>query len=372
MSKSNCCLFPGTLEKETAYTTNNPTMEEPQYKNDDAEAYTGMEHLNTKLLSLLYPRDHRMNEVINMLQSSQPVTINLTQRPEVSDHDFIEEQEKYLYALSTRTMALPIGRGMVTLRSQGAWSGGGGVVPRVCVWGRGGGGAGGVAAPTELAGGAGAWPAFHSAAGAALALVPQPGAALDAAWLHNNRPQTLQGGSELSPELAGFLLALGLNGHLKEMPFMNIYEYLVKCNEMVSIGLLLGLAATYRGTMDVQATKLLSIHVEALLPATSVELDIHQNILVAALLAVGLLYHDTHHNHYAQVLLNEIGKPSGSEAEQCVEREGYALAGGLALGMVMVGAGNSAPPHLAPTLRGLMLAGEHSHSGEKVTLKHCN
>lgn len=51
-----------------------------------------------------------MTEVYNLLQSSKPVTINLTQRPEVSDHDFIEEQEKYLYAIGTRTMALPIGR----------------------------------------------------------------------------------------------------------------------------------------------------------------------------------------------------------------------------------------------------------------------
>lgn len=51
-----------------------------------------------------------MTEVFNLLQSSIPVTIELTQRPEVSDHDFIEEQEKQLFALSTRTMALPVAR----------------------------------------------------------------------------------------------------------------------------------------------------------------------------------------------------------------------------------------------------------------------
>lgn len=59
--------------------------------------------------------------------------------------------------------------------------------------------------------------------------------------------------------------------------------------------------------MDVQATKMMSIHLEALLPPTSIELDIQQNILVAALLGVGLLYQETVHAHYAQVLLNEIG-----------------------------------------------------------------
>lgn len=60
--------------------------------------------------------------------------------------------------------------------------------------------------------------------------------------------------------------------------------------------------------MDVTATKLLSIHVEALLPPSSVELDIQHGILVAALLGVGLLYQRTAHAHYAQVLLREIGK----------------------------------------------------------------
>lgn len=55
----------------------------------------------------------------------------------------------------------------------------------------------------------------------------------------------------MSTEHAGFLMALGLNGHLKDMPFMYVYEYLVKCQEMTSVGLLLGLAATYRGNESV-------------------------------------------------------------------------------------------------------------------------
>lgn len=60
--------------------------------------------------------------------------------------------------------------------------------------------------------------------------------------------------------------------------------------------------------MDVQATKMMSIHLEPLLPPTSIELDIQQNILVAALLGVGLIYQGTAHTHYSQLLLLEIGK----------------------------------------------------------------
>ncbi|CAG5043393.1 unnamed protein product [Parnassius apollo] len=344
------------LEKETAYSVVSKPIEEPVHKCDENDTSTGMEHLNTKLLSLLYPRDHRMTEVINLLQSSIPVTINLTQRPEVSDHDFIEEQEKYLYAVSTRTLALPVARGMVTLRSVGAAATEPLSAPRLCATGRGPPPRrAAVSLPADASPHLLHWPSFHNGAAAGLALVPVAGATIHHSWVVYNKPRGTQ---DMSTEHAGFLLALGLNGHLRDMPFMNIYEYLVKCNEMTSVGLLLGLAATYRGTMDVQATKMMSIHLEPLLPPTSIELDIQQNILVAALLGVGLIYQETCHAHYAQVLLNEIGKPPGPEMESCVEREGYALAAGLALGLVCVGAAHSAPAHLATRLRSYVLGAD--------------
>ncbi|XP_028156342.1 anaphase-promoting complex subunit 1 isoform X2 [Ostrinia furnacalis] len=359
------------LEKETAYSLNSTPhcqTDSSQSKNDDNDTSTGMEHLNSKLLGLLYPRDHRMTEVFNLLQSSIPVTINLTQRPEVSDHDFIEEQEKHLFAISTRTMALPIARGMLTLRSLPCAPTEPLTLPKLCVTGRG-------PPPrcnTINLGSADAspqcllWPTFHNGVAAGLALVPMTGSSIDSSWVIYNKPRGTQ---EMSTEHAGFLMALGLNGHLRDMPFMNMYEYLVKCHEMISVGLLLGLAATYRGTMDVQATKMMSIHLEPLLPPTSIELDIQQNILVAALLGVGLIYQDTGHIHYAQVLLNEIGKPPGPEMENCVEREGYALAAGLALGFVCVRAGSNAPDHIAQRLRTYMLGGDkHPLTGATVAL----
>lgn len=86
--------------------------------------------------------------------------------------------------------------------------------------------------------------------------------------------------------------------------------------------------------MDVQATKMMSIHLEPLLPATSIELDIQQGILVAALLGVGLLYRGTAHAHYAQVLLNEIGTyrtphTSGGGVGGCCTVHMYTSGGGV-------------------------------------------
>lgn len=50
------------------------------------------------------------------------------------------------------------------------------------------------------------------------------------------------------PEHAGFLLALGLNGHLKQLDRMNLFDYLSKQHEMTRVAILLGLSATFRGT----------------------------------------------------------------------------------------------------------------------------
>jgi len=63
-----------------------------------------------------------------------------------------------------------------------------------------------------------------------------------------------------------------------------------------------------RGTMDVGTTKLLSIHISALLPPTSTELDVPHIVKVAAILGIGLVYQGTAHRHIAEVLLSEIGK----------------------------------------------------------------
>ena len=60
--------------------------------------------------------------------------------------------------------------------------------------------------------------------------------------------------------------------------------------------------------MDVATTKMLSIHINALLPPTSTELDIPHLVQVAAIMGVGLVYQGTAHRHIAEVLLGEIGR----------------------------------------------------------------
>ena len=63
-----------------------------------------------------------------------------------------------------------------------------------------------------------------------------------------------------------------------------------------------------RSSMDHATMKVLSIHLPAMLPPTSTELNVPHNVQVAAILGVGLMFQETAHRHTAEILLAEIGK----------------------------------------------------------------
>ncbi|KAK7071553.1 Anaphase-promoting complex subunit 1, partial [Halocaridina rubra] len=303
------------------------------------EENDGMETLDIALLGLRWNKDQRIPEVRRMLSSSRAVTINIVQRPEVSDHDFLEEQERHLYALCIRTMALPIGRGMFTLCSTAPVLTETLPIPKLNLSGK--------APPRgttidlssiEVPPNMDMWPHFHNGVAAGLKIAPNCGE-IDSTWIVYNKPK---GSLDNPTEHAGFLMALGLNGHLRNLATVNMHDYLERGHEMTSVGLLLGISVAKRGTMDIQTTKLLSVHLECLLPPTSTELDVPHTVQVGAVIGVGLVYQDTAHRHIAEVLLQEIGRPPGPEMENSSDRESYSLAAGLALGLVMFGRGGEA------------------------------
>ena len=63
---------------------------------------------------------------------------------------------------------------------------------------------------------------------------------LDSTWVVCNRPS----GEIYKDSFAGFLMALGLNGHLSSLHDYNLYSYLHEKHELTVIGLLLGLTAS--------------------------------------------------------------------------------------------------------------------------------
>lgn len=267
----------------------------------------GMEQIDTKLLRLRFPDDLRINDVKKFLNSSKPVTIDIAQLPNMSDHEFIEEQEKQLFALCTRTMALPVGRGMFTFRTYYPVLTEILPIPKLCLTGKETArGASIELQSIEVPANMSVWPQFHNGVAAALRIATDP-LEIDPAYIMYNRPKE----QEMPPSYAGFLMALGLTSSLKSLSSTYIYDYLVRSEELLSVGLILGMAASFQGTMDTKVTRMLSIHIESLLPPTAIELDVPHNVQVASLLGMGLLYQNSNKRYVAEALLQEINRPPG-------------------------------------------------------------
>uniref|UniRef100_A0A8C1STJ3 Anaphase-promoting complex subunit 1 n=1 Tax=Cyprinus carpio TaxID=7962 RepID=A0A8C1STJ3_CYPCA len=313
-------------------------MLEPPVTSEADEEEDGMTDLHPEVTGLIWSQDLRVQEVRRLLQSSRPVRVNVPHLPEVSDHEYIEEKENKLLQLCQRTMALPVGRGLFTLFSYHPVPTEPLPVPKLNLTGRAPPrntvvdlNSGNIDVPPNMT----SWPSFHNGVAAGLKIAPA--SQVESAWIAYNKPKS----ADLANEYAGFLMALGLNGHLTKLATLNIHDYLTKGHEMTSIGLLLGVSAAKLGTMDMSITRLLSIHIPALLPPTSTELDVPHSVQVAAVVGIGLIYQGTGHRHNAEVLLAEIGRPPGPEMEYCTDRESYSLAAGLALGMVCLGHGSN-------------------------------
>lgn len=127
------------------------------------------------------------------------------------------------------------------------------------------------------------WGEFHNGVAAGLRISPSA-MGVESSWIAFNKP------SELSPEHAGFLLGLGLTGHLKEMLTWHTFAYLTPKHNLTSIGVLLGLSAANVGSGNQHVTKLLVVHTPALLPTPTVDLNVSLLTQAAGLSGVGLLY----------------------------------------------------------------------------------
>uniref|UniRef100_A0A8C4Q8K5 Anaphase-promoting complex subunit 1 middle domain-containing protein n=1 Tax=Eptatretus burgeri TaxID=7764 RepID=A0A8C4Q8K5_EPTBU len=306
---------------------------------EEEEGEDGMAELVRALEpSMLWSTDLRLLEVRRLLQSSRPVRLGVVQVVDISDHEFVEVKEARLLQLCQRTMALPVGRGMFTLFSHHPVPTEPLPIPELNLTGR--------APPRnatvdlstgnmELPADVKYWPLFHNGVAAGLRIAPA--SCVNSAWIIYNRPQ----GPEMTEEYAGLLMALGLSGHLCALPTMYIHDFLCKNHNIVSVGLLLGIAAAHLGSMDMSATRLLAVHWPALLPPSNSELEVSHNVQVAAVVGVGLVYQGTAHRHITETLLREIGLPPGPEMQNCTDREAYSLAAGLALGMVCLGHGSN-------------------------------
>lgn len=290
--------------------------------------------LGTNLPFMRFGRDERLKEVQRILRSSRPGPLRLVRAPETSDHEYIEQQQKKLQSLAQRTMAISVGRGMFTLYTSRPTVTDPLPIPELNLSGR--------LPPNDaivsldqsgLPADLEKWPSFHNGVAAGLRLPPGQSHATRT-WIVYNKPDSL------TDEHAGVLMALGLTGHLSSLASADLVWYLSQRHETTAVGVMLGMAAARCGSMDNTISKMLCMHILAFHPPTFPELDVSSNLQTAAIMGIGLLYQGTANRFMTEVLLGEIGRRASDSI--AVDREGYSLAAGLALGFVTLGQGNKA------------------------------
>ncbi|TGJ84610.1 hypothetical protein E0Z10_g4140 [Xylaria hypoxylon] len=286
------------------------------------------------VIRAIFKDDRRLDETKMMLNTTKPRSIRLDPLPEWTEPFYLEQQKEIVTRLATNTLSIPAGRGLMnyglrfplltqkfhmhgfvlncTVRPQNVTVG----VDKSLF------------TEEKIA-----WAFFHSGVAAGLS-ISRDAKGIDTSWILYNKP-----GNDLNNRHAGFLLALGLNGHLKDVAKWVAFKYLTPKHTMTSIGLLLGLAASYIGTMDSLITRLLSVHVTRMLPRGAAELNLSPLTQTTGIMGIGLLYCNSQHRRMSEIMMSEIEHVETEDDEEPLRTECYRLAAGFALGFINLGKG---------------------------------
>lgn len=288
------------------------------------------------LTKLIFREDRRFVEASKLLNQSKPPVAQCIPDPEWSDSELLEAQKEVVQLVTLRTLSVPAGRAMFFFSGRAPLLTEKLPIPSFSLQC--------VVKPSNVTMSADrsafseekvCWAFFHNGAATGLA-ISRHSRGIDTSWILFNKPP------ELTNRHAGFLLALGLNGHLKNLAKWVAFKYLTPKHTMTSIGLLLGLSASYLGTMDTLITRLLSVHVTRLLPPGSAELNLSPLTQTAGVMGIGLLYCNSQHRRMSEVLLSEIEHVEQEDitlSQEDLRDEGYRLAAGFALGFINLSKG---------------------------------
>ncbi|KAK7753388.1 Anaphase-promoting complex subunit 1 [Diatrype stigma] len=286
------------------------------------------------VIRAIFKEDRRLEEIKSMLNTTKPRVVRLDPMPEWTEQFYLEQQKELVTRLATNTLSIPVGRSLMNyglrfpLLTQKFHING---FVLNCTL-----------KPTNTTVGVDkthftedkiAWAFFHSGVAGGLSISRQA-KGIDTSWILYNKP-----GNDLNNRHAGFLLALGLNGHLKGVAKWVAFKYLTPKHTMTSIGLLLGLAASYIGTMDSLITRLLSVHVTRMLPRGAAELNLSPLTQTTGIMGIGLLYCNSQHRRMSEIMMSEVEHIESEDDEEPLRSECYRLAAGFALGFINLGKG---------------------------------
>lgn len=285
---------------------------------------------------LLFSEDRRLIEAISLMHFNNVQVAECRKQPDWSDAFHFEQQRKVMQWVTTRMIALPAGDGMIHFDSQ---------VPLMTEkYHLPGFNSSAIMQPmghtvtTDRSGLTEEkvnWAYFHAGVSVGLRISPNA-KGIDTSWLVFNKP------ADLTNRHAGLLMALGLNGHLRSLAKWLSFKYLTPKHTMTSVGLLLGISASYLGTMDSLITRMLSVHITAMLPPGAAELNVSSTTQTAGLMGIGLLYCNTEHRRMSELMLHEVELMDVEDVDNgpdALRDESYRLAAGFALGLINLAKG---------------------------------
>jgi anaphase-promoting complex subunit 1 len=328
----------GTSQKALHSTYQSPRDVQSICQALDQPVHTGKTRAAARhaVSQLIFCEDRRLVEAVNLMHYSSTQAGECPKEPEWDDAFHFEQQRRIMNFMTLRMMALPAGDGMIhydcvtpLLTEKYATSG---FTTSVLMqpmghnltidrqW-----------LTEEKCG----WAYFHAGVSAGMR-ISRTVTGIDTSWIAFNKP------SELTNRHAGLLLALGLGGHLRSLAKWLSFKYLTPKHTMTSVGLLLGLSASYIGSMDSLITRMLSVHVTRMLPPGAAELNVSPITQTAGLMGIGLLYYNTQHRRMSEIMLSEIEYTEVEDPDSGpdpLRDESYRLAAGFALGLINLGRG---------------------------------
>lgn len=291
----------------------------------------------------LFARDFRLGEVARLLQTTRANVAHVAHDDERDEAEHHAEVLHVARALAERTMAQCIGRGMFRMASRARRATATWRTPRLCLALRTLPGGGVLAHPYAADPHEVDWPEFHNGVASALEIAVHADAHIDSNWIfaHSAAPRD-------AARHAGFLLGLGLHGHLARLGRVHAYRYLAPRHALTTVGLVLGVAASFLGSADPAARQVMAVQVAAFLPHRSAALPFAPLTQAAGLLGMGLVFAATDHRWTAERLAAQLDAPL--PAHDAPQHDLYANAAGLALGWVLLGRGRRAPMDAASDL----------------------
>ncbi|KAK0556030.1 Anaphase-promoting complex subunit 1 [Tilletia horrida] len=293
------------------------------------------EHVDP-LSAALFASDFRLEEVTKMMYTSGPIVVDFAERDEKkTDAEVKEEQSRIYWSVTERIKATTVGKGAFMLMSKPMvdtklWD-----MPNLCLDLKGEPNALITSWPVnkvaeyELD-----WPEFHNGVAAALSISAEDGQVFESDWIFSHY------GPEPSAKHAGFLFGLGLLGRLKGLGRVHAYRYFAPRHGLTTIGIVLGLGASFVGTGDPAVRQLMALQIAAFLPDGSAPLNQSMLTQTAGILGMGLTFMGSYHRWTAERLLAQIKVENVQTSDNPMFlRDAYSLSSGFALGLVMLGKG---------------------------------